>query len=311
MPLTSHHLSVVTSPEASANRGSSDTIALQPTALALLGESPPARQLRQHLSRIAPYYRRTLLTGEAGSGKEGIARFLHASSPAARGPFILCNAEGLAADGSAIEAARRGTLFIDDISHLDLGAQDGLIRRLVTLEHKVRARTYETRVIAASHTDLKPLSLTGEFRQDLYACVSVIELRVPPLRERLEDFDRLAEFLLKAAAGNPGALDSDARARLLAYRWPGNLREFEHVMGEAIRHARNDSSQVIALRHLPEWNASAPSQTQLMEPPSVAKLDEVMRRHVIAVLSRCAGNKLKAAELLGISRSTLYRMLEG
>jgi two-component system response regulator HydG len=275
----------------------------------LLGESPAIQQLRQHLRRIAPYYRRALLTGERGSGKEAAARQMHGLSPVAGGPFVSCSAAQLAEDGAGIEASRRGTLFVQDLGGLTLAAQELLVRRLLALDKRVRARMVETRLITASESDLKTLSLTGQFRQDLYACISVVELRLPPLRERLEDLDALVEFCLDQTDGAPTPLAADARRRLHGYGWPGNLRELQQVLGQAVEAAAGEGC--IEARHLPEMNGTPEAPQQVAEAPSVARLEEVMRRHVVEVLSRCAGNKLKAAELLGISRSTLYRMLDG
>ena len=279
--------------------------------LALLGQSPAIGQIRQHLRRIGPYFRRALLTGEPGSGKEATARFLHSLTPASAGPFIVAGAAAVAQNGSPIDAARRGTLFLQDVGSLPLAAQDLLMRRLANLDQKVRARLVDTRLIGASNTDLKALTLTGQFRQDLYNCLSVVELRLPPLRDRADDLDALLDACLRKSPATPPTLSPEVRAILTAHSWPGNLRELEQVVAEAAASATEAGSPIIEEAHLPQLATPPETAPVSNEPATVARLDDVMRRHVIEVLSRCAGNKLKAAELLGISRSTLYRMLDG
>ncbi|QHN03708.1 sigma-54-dependent Fis family transcriptional regulator [Granulicella sp. WH15] len=278
--------------------------------LPLVGESPGARQLRQQIQRIAPYYRRALIMGEPGTGKEQVARRLHALSPSASAAFVACSATHLAENGSALEAARQGTLFVEDVGSLSLPLQDSLMRCLLDLERRVRSRQAETRLIAASHSDLKRLTATGRFRQDLHNCISVVELRLQPLRERPEDLEAILDLCLSLTPPQL-ALAPAARARLRSYNWPGNLRELEETVSAAATKAAESGAPFIDVEHLPELSESVPPSIQPSEPPPVDRLDDVMRRHVMEVLSRCAGNKLKAAELLGISRSTLYRMLDG
>jgi two-component system response regulator HydG len=278
-------------------------------SFALAGSSAAVTRLRQHLERIAPYYRCALLLGERGSGKEMTARRLHALSPAAQGPFVVCTAAGLAQDGAAVDAAQRGTLFVDDVGSLSLPLQDELMRRLAVLQRKMRARIAETRLVTASHTDLRSLSASGNFRQDLYGRIAVVELQVVPLRQRAEDIEALVGLCLKqiAPGGRPAMLAPEAIERLQQHAWPGNLRELRDVIEQA---AAATEGAVIEPHHLPKLSGAAPALAETPEEVTVERLDDVVRRHVTQVLSRCAGNKFRAAELLGISRSTLYRMLD-
>ena len=157
----------------------------QTPTLALVGVSSQVQRLRQHIERIAPYFRCALLLGEPGTGKEATARYLHSLSPAAGGPFIVCTAAALAEDPAPVDAAHRGTLFVDDVGSLPLNLQDDLVRRIAHLDRRVRARVAETRLITASHTNLRSLAAAGHFRQDLYGRLAGVELRITPLRERL------------------------------------------------------------------------------------------------------------------------------
>jgi two-component system response regulator HydG len=290
-----------------------DRAQTSPPSFVLAGVSSQVQRLRRHIERIAPYYRCALLLGEPGTGKETAARYLHSLSPAADGPFIVCTAAGLAEDPAPVEAAHRGTLFVDDVGSLPLNLQDDLVRRIAQLDRRVRARIAETRLVTASHTDLRSLSAAGHFRQDLYGRLAVVELRIVPLRERLEDLEELSRIALadEPASLQPArTLSPEALTRLLEYTWPGNLRELRQVIAQAAEAAESAEGERIELQHLPPLSGLGSAVAATLASPAIERLDEVVRRHVVDVLSRCAGNKFRAAELLGISRSTLYRMLD-
>ena len=315
---------------------------LQPqTSSVLLGESHAARRLRIQVQRIAPYLRTALIVGEAGTGKEQIARALHRAGPQAEGPFITCSAvvfaeslfeEGSSADAaSVLNSARGGTLYLHGVDQLAYPLQGSLQRFLAQRESvrlagsatrtTQRETTPEVKVIAGSCRDLRTLSSIGQFRTELYAKLSVLEVRAPGLRERVEDIAVIADSLLSRAAREGGTgrkvLSAAAMERLESTDWRENLRELEQALVHGAEHA---AGSVIEEAHLPaplaaphpagetpaEFEPNHGSEDRLDED----RLEAVVQRHVIQVLTRCRGNKLRAAEILGISRSTLYRMLD-
>jgi DNA-binding NtrC family response regulator len=307
----------------------------------LRGESVVIRRLRSQVQRIAPYFRTALIRGEPGSGKQLVARAIHAHGPCAGGPFVVSNAttlaEAIANDissasassaASLLESARGGTLYLDGVGELPYPLQTGFFRFIKGCEerrvsastsrsdlprsdfYRADSRLPEMRIVAASHRDLRTLSAIGQFRQDLYARLSVVEIFVPSLRQRVEDIPFLAAWLLRRVADRTGqnhkTLAEGSLAHLEARLWPNNLRGLERAVAHAAALAEG---VVIEPRHL----------LALVEPPGnpvavpAARLDrlqDVIQQHVLEVLTRCGGNKLRAAELLGISRSTLYRMLD-
>ncbi|MDP9038237.1 MAG: sigma 54-interacting transcriptional regulator [Acidobacteriota bacterium] len=301
----------------------------------LLGDSLAARRLHSQVERIAPYFRKALVRGESGSGKRLVAQALHALSRT-NGPFVPCNAsrlaEALAADPRAPEplnllaSARGGTLFLEELGEVPYALQPALVRFLADSGSVPRDRAQPSptpftldprrtvRLVGATWRDLRTLSSMGRFRTDLYAEFAVVEVIAPPLAQRIPDLPQLAEWTLKAlghATGHPPkALSPLALAELAARPWPGNLREFEQVIADA--DARCEGS-VIEPRHLPPTASSPAPAERPPDPtpkPPAERLQDVIHQHVVDVLTRCGGNKLRAAELLGISRSTLYRMLD-
>ncbi len=255
------------------------------------GESAFAERLRVQVRRIAPYFRTVLLVGEPGSGKSEVARELHRLSPVASGPFVACTAEEFAS--GAAEELRFGCLYLKHIGALRPASQDQLLVRLQHLDGRPGG---ETRLIAASDVPLRGLVASGRLSHELYARVAPLELRLANLRERLEDLPHMLAEL---------RVHPDVHTRFQAHGWPGNLRELRDLLGQAYLASGGDC---IELSHLPNFTPT-PRSTPFQE-PAEARLDFVMKRHVADVLERCSGNKLRAAEMLGISRSTLYRMLD-
>jgi DNA-binding NtrC family response regulator len=305
--------------------------------LVVMGESVAVRRLRSQIRRIAPYFRTALIRGETGSGKELVARRLHAGSPGADGPFIVEPAAAIAepfardeparvtamrSTESLLESAHTGALYLKGVGELSFGQQAGLFRFLRACEERHGAaagaghvrldRTdRRARILAASDRDLRALALIGQFRQDLYAHLSAVEILVPPLRDRVDDIPKLGEWLLRRLAGqtrqSPKLLAEATVARLMRAVWPNNLHDLERVVCQAAALAEGAS---IEPRHLlalvePEFAGLAAAPAAKVE-----RLQEVVQQHVFDVLARCGGNKLRAAEALGISRSTLYRMLD-
>jgi DNA-binding NtrC family response regulator len=311
-----------------------------PTDSILLGESLSIRRLRSQVQRIAPYFRTALLRGEIGTGKQVVARAIHALSAGAGGPFVVANAtrlaESVAADASSplaaslLESATAGTLYLDGVGELPYALQAGFFRFIRACEERRPPASYpgrgdfprsdfdrpdqrrpDTRILAASHSDLRTLSAIGQFRQDLYARLSVVEIFVPPLRQRVEDIPVLAAWLLGRLAGRTGApvktLAPATLAQLSERVWPNNLRELERVVAQAASLA---DGPIIEPRHLLSLVEPAPAHHAPAPAIRLERLQDIIQQHVLDVLTRCAGNKLRAAELLGISRSTLYRMLD-
>jgi len=252
-----------------------------------LGDSPAVQRLRLQVARIAPHFRIALLTGEPGVGKHAVARRMHSLSPATRRPFTVTPcAEFVQQTHFPADGA---TLYLPGLESLRPASQGHLLRALKFLHR-------DTRIIVASQSEIKGMVSTGKLRPDLYQAVGNLEIRIAPLRERLDDLELISIAMLRrhhCAA----TFDEDALLRLRACTWPGNLKELGAFCEKLHK------SGVITAQDLPLLGPPAP-------PAPMHRLEEVMHRHVLEVLQSCSGNKLRAAELLGISRSTLYRMLD-
>ncbi len=277
---------------------------------ATVGQSETMQRLRSQVKRIAPYFRTALLTGPVGTGKEGVARMLHALSPCADGEFVACEASALAEamlrdEGSTIlnavaGSAVGGTLFLEGLGEVPQALQGALLRIWTT------AGRGRLRVVAGTHRDLRTMGMTGQFRQDLAQRMMGVELAMTPLAERMEDFRAVViEVVHRIDVDHELTVTEDAMVRLLEHGWPGDLAEVDQVLWSAARNT--EGSKRIEPKHLPELRKENPEEGTEPKPD---KLHEVVQQHVLDVLTRCGGNKLRAAEALGISRSTLYRMLE-
>ena len=292
--------------------------------------SPAMRRALELARTLASVDSGVLILGESGTGKDRLARSIHARSPRARAPFLAlhCGAvsDGLleselfghtrgAFTGAArervglLEAAGAGTLFLDEVGEMSPAMQIKLLRALQQREVRRvgenHARPIHARVIAATHRDLASAVAAGSFRRDLYYRLRVVELRVPPLRERSEDLLPLAESLLHAAATRlhrPLRPLSPAAVTLLrGHDWPGNVRELENAMERAAALATGPS---IEPHDLPD--DLHPATTPSSEPTTLQQLE---RTAILAALARHAGNQAAAAAELDISPSTLYRRL--
>jgi DNA-binding NtrC family response regulator len=261
--------------------------------------------------RIGPHFRSVLVSGEAGTGKELVARALHAMGPGEE--FVVCRTAELEGALAGCEMSFRGTLFLDEVSEIRREAQDKLLQVLKKHErapgHLESLQRIDLRLIASTREDLRILVSAGRFRQELYQRLAMLEIAVPPLRERLEDLPELTRFFLRRFAmtngGSVAEIADETVKGLQRYRWPGNVRELEHVLQDGAM--RSDSGK-IELHHLPEFDEEdVPSAAAVNKG---VRLQDVVEQHVLHVLKDCGGNKLRAAEMLGISRSTLYRMLE-
>ena len=255
------------------------------------GTSPEVQRLRMQVERIAPHFRVALLTGESGVGKRAIAQKMHRASPAARHPFTVMESSEFARNGRL--PAAHGTVYLHGLDALHPASQGKMLRAIKALHR-------ETRVVVASQHDLRSLVSAGRLRHDLYESVGTLEIRVPPLRNRLEDLTLIILSMLKrlSVPETPAEITPGALVELAQHQWPGNLEEL-FATCEALSRTRT----LIAQPQLPLFEGHIPAS-----PP--ARLEEAMHRHVLDVLQSCSGNKLRAAEALGISRSTLYRMLD-
>jgi DNA-binding NtrC family response regulator len=300
--------------------------------------SPDARSaaMREVLAlarSVAPVDSTVLITGESGVGKERLARRIHAWSRRADGPFVAVNCGAIAESlleselfghvrgaftGAAgdrvgvLEAAEGGTLLLDEIGEVRPAVQVRLLRALQEREIRrvgdSRSRPIDVRVVAATNRDLARDVDTGRFRKDLYYRLRVIEVRVPPLRERREDVLPLARELVQRTAARigcpPRELSPEAADRLLAYPWPGNVRELENALEHALVVARGRRLRVGDLpAELRDPAASLPLSQ------GVLPLADVERAYILRVLEANDGHRAKTAEQLGIGVATLYRRL--
>ena len=297
-------------------------------AACLTGSSAATERLRSQIARIGCYFRVALITGETGVGKEVAARCLHEASQADRGrggALVQCGSDDLEAAAAAnlaagnsagltglVTQAQGGTLLLDEPGDLSVQAQAALTRLLEKLErHNAGA---QCRVIAVSRQNLKVLAATGAFRPDLYHRLSAVEIHVAPLRDRLEDVPALAIELLGELAPACGRdlqeISGAAMERLKLQPWSGNIRELRNVLSRALMEGDGTTLQeeeiLLALPKAEPIHV-VPAQAVTVK---ATRLQDAIEEHVLRVLRECEGNKLRAADLLGISRSTLYRMLE-
>jgi DNA-binding NtrC family response regulator len=298
----------------------------------VVGSSAAMRRLRLQVRRIGPHFRTVLVSGETGTGKELVARALHETSQGSGGPFVVCHAAALEDTlatwterpgesapsrdtlGSLFKLSQRGTLFLDGISEMPLDAQLRLLRILrrheLTPNHLEPQRP-DMRMIAATSENLRILASTGRFRQELYRRLAMVEIVLPPLRAHLDDLPELTKRFLDRFAllyGRRAPRVSDkAMERMLGYRWRGNVRELESVLQNSLLQVEDG---VLESHHLPPLADASVSGSTTSGTGESARLQDVVDHHVLRVLKDCRGNKLRAAEVLGISRSTLYRMLD-
>jgi DNA-binding NtrC family response regulator len=299
----------------------------------LVAQSAGMEKALELAHRVAKADSTILITGESGVGKERIARLIHDESPRMRGPFVAINCgavpEGLleselfghakgAFTGASqdrpglFEAANGGTLLLDEIGEIPPQMQVKLLRTLQEKEVRRvgenRSRPINVRVLGATNRDLMAEVNAARFRQDLYYRLRVIELRVPPLRDRREDILPLARLFVSEAAGRTGrkvgGFTPRAAQQLVRYSWPGNVRELENAIEHAVILARTNR---IDLEDFPdEVGLALPGA---YAPGDLRSLDEVERDYILAVLQANQGNKQQAAKQLRIGTATLYRKL--
>jgi transcriptional regulator with GAF, ATPase, and Fis domain len=299
----------------------------------IIGENPKIVALFDFIEKAAPLDSGVLLIGESGTGKELVARAIHYSGPRAKGPFEAVNCAALtetlleselfghvkgAFTGAhedrpgRFELAHHGTLLLDEIAEMPAPSQAKLLRVLETGEFRrvgdVRDRTSGARVVAATNQDLQKLVEANRFRQDLYYRLNILTCPLPPLREHLDDLERLCDHFLDLfcrKCGKPRIrLADDALEAFRRYPWPGNVRELRNVLERLVVLSSQDT--LTAEDVAPELRGASPTG----EPSPLASLQDVEREHIERVLRHTGGNKKEAAGILGIDRSTLYAKIK-
>ncbi|MGZ3268712.1 MAG: sigma-54-dependent transcriptional regulator [Croceibacterium sp.] len=305
----------------------------------VLGLSPSMRKIETLIQRLTESVEPVLISGESGVGKEVISKLLHERSRAHRpGEWVAVNCAALpdglieaelfgytrgAFTGAArahkglIEQANGGTLFLDEVGDMPLSMQSRLLRvlqeRRVTRIGAESATPVDFRLVCATHRDLPAMVHAGQFREDLYYRINVIAIHIPPLRERREDILWLADKMLSELAGRPASsrktLSLEAQQRLYAHRWPGNVRQLNHVLRRAIALGRDKTISASDL--FQEDTAAMPSLPSASAASSLSDhLDRSERAYLVSVIQECDGAVGEAATRMGISRKTLWEKMK-
>lgn len=280
-------------------------------ALSLLGPSAAMSQLWSQIRRLAPHVRAVLLTGDPDCGQEAVARLLLDLSHAPKRNFVRINAadaENTLVRPSALNSLPADVfLFLPDVDQLSPAAAEGLLR----LMRMRRSRPFT--VVAAASEDLRPLVSSKRFSGELADALAPIRIQIPCLKQRPEDLPMLLSHLLSVRASEAGRtlphLAENLLRAAMEYAWPGNLSELARVTALLLE----SSDEALELTSADLHRALAVRPSQRPESPGTVRmvpLDTIVQEHINAVLLACRGNKLRAAEVLGISRSTLYRMLD-
>ena len=302
-----------------------------------IGVSPLMRHLFAALEKAAKSDATVLLEGESGVGKEVLARAIHLRSPRAKGPFVVVDCGAIPAalveaelfghergafTGASearqglLESANGGTVFLDEIGEMPLDLQPKLLRVLEQRDIRpIGARTsrpVDVRVVAATNRKLAEAARNGEFRQDLFYRLAVVEVTVPPLRDRPEDIEPLAEAFLRASTRDPAAtLPTDLLGLLVRHSWPGNARELRNVIE---RYAVLGSPGLASDPRNAAGGADAGATPDALRVPfheaRRGALDAFERDYLAAALKRAGGNVARAAEIAQVGRGSLYRMLD-
>ena len=298
----------------------------------LLGDSPPMRQLRELIDKVSRSQAPVHISGESGTGKELVARLIHDTGPRSEGPFVPVNCAAIPAElmeseffghrkgsftgavsdkAGLVQTADGGTLFLDEIGDLPLSMQVKLLR--VIQEQRVRPvgasreEQVNVRILSATHLKLAELVASGQFREDLYYRINVIELRVPPLRDRGDDVLLLADEILKRLGSSLAILDAGARSALGRYAFPGNVRELENLLERAVTLC---ASGKVTESDLNLQGGAGSSPTEQRGGWGLGdRVEDVQRQAIVAALERTRYNKTAAAKLLGLTfRQLRYRI---
>jgi DNA-binding NtrC family response regulator len=316
------------------NRVLREELRTRPGFGGLIGVSPKMQRVYKMVEKVSQHNYSVLILGESGTGKELVARSIHFSGPRRSKPFVPVDCSGLvptlieselfgyvkgAFTGAQhsrpglLESADAGTVFLDEIGDLPVDMQAKLLRALQEREVRPVGATervrIDVRVIAATNRDLESAIRTGGFRQDLYFRLNVVQIKLPPLRERKSDIPLLASSFLEKFSDPQRpvrTISEDAMRRLMAYDWPGNVRELENAIERAVALG---SGPILHIGDLPS-NLQYVSGENLPETDELLPLEELERRAIFRALRETGGDKLAAARLLGIGKTTLYRKLK-
>ena len=304
----------------------------------LIGTTPEMEKVYRILSKVALSRHPALILGESGTGKEAVARAIHEFGPDSTKPFVLCDCAamlqetveaelfGRAKHAGLLIAAGCGTIFLDEVSGLPLSVQSKLLRALQEKQVQPvsgsQAVPFAARVLTASSRDLMALVEQGRFRKDLYFRLNVAKLTIPPLRERREDIPMLAQHFLEQAQRESSHVFSDEALRLLCdYDWPGNVRELQHAVERTLAVSSGPVLHTIDLptqlqdfqQHLRaeiQMAVAAEEDRAAEELRSVVSIAEMEKQAILGTIRQLNGDKLMAAKLLGIGKTTLYRKLK-
>lgn len=309
-----------------AQQGSSNTPIL-------IGESAAMKQVKSIIDRIAETDANVLITGENGTGKDVVAHLIKHLSHRSNQPFVSIDLGSLpeqlfeselfgyekgaftgagSSKAGRMEAASGGTLFLDEIGNLSAAMQSKLLsaleRREITRLGDTKTKKIDVRLICATNADLIQMVADGTFRQDLLYRINTIEIHIPPIRERGDDILLLADHFLAVYAKKYNkhikGISIDAKSMLLKYQWPGNVRELQHTLERAV--IMSDSSIIKSHNLMLQSNSSAYNRNRELQ---TMNLEELERDAIERAMQKAEGNISKAAELLGITRYTLYRKL--
>ncbi len=302
----------------------------------LIGESPAMQKIKSSIGKFAETDANILILGENGTGKDVVAHLIHQMSERNGNPFVtidlgtvpehLFESElfgyekgaftgATSAKAGRMEVASGGTLFLDEIGNLSLHAQTKLLtaieKRLITRVGSTKERNIDVRIISATNADLQSMVEKGIFRQDLMYRINTIEIHIPPLRERGDDVILLAEFFLEKYASKYNkkikGISRDAKIMLARYGWPGNVRELQHAVERAVIMEESTIIKPYSLM-IPQKDKNS-SNAPLLQGEMTMNLEELERDAIKRAMKRANGNISHAAELLGITRYSLYRKL--
>jgi transcriptional regulator with PAS, ATPase and Fis domain len=310
----------------------------------IVGRSTAMRDVFSTLELVAPMNSTVMIVGETGTGKELIARTIHQNSPRHDQPFVAFNAaaipEGLVetelfghtkgaftgaiqARAGRFEVAHRGTLFIDEVSSMSLPLQAKLLRALqerqIERVGETKPMKFDVRIIAATNVDLRKLVKDGTFREDLYYRLNVIPVKLPPLRSRIEDMPLLIQHFVKKSCGSNRlpmrAVSQEAMRALMAYDWPGNIRQLENAVEYSVAMSSGGTDITVAM--LPE-EVQKPERSPMMTSVAIPEeglnfasvVSQLERDLILNCLEKTGGNKRQAARLLQLSRTTLIDKLQ-
>ena len=302
----------------------------------LVGESPAMQKIKSSIGKFAESDANILILGENGTGKDVVAHLIHQMSERNGNPFVTIDLSTVpehlfeselfgyekgaftgatSAKAGRMEVASGGTLFLDEIGNLSLHAQTKLLtaieKRLITRVGSTKERNIDVRIISATNADLQSMVEKGIFRQDLMYRINTIEIHIPPLRERGDDVILLAEFFLEKYASKYNkkikGISRDAKIMLTRYGWPGNVRELQHAVERAVIMEENTIIKPYSLM-IPQKDKNS-SNAPLPQSEMTMNLEELERDAIERAMKRANGNISHAAELLGITRYSLYRKL--